>query len=104
MSIAARIRELRKGKSWSLDDLAREAGISKTYLWELEQDHDAAKRPSADVLMRIANALGEPFNDLLGGETMRRMTDVELAALTACVNRETAMTNAEVAQFRLRGA
>lgn len=65
MSLAERIREIRKAKDLSLDDLASKAGISKTYLWELEKDLAGAKRPSADVLLRIASALTATIADLL---------------------------------------
>jgi len=65
MSLAARIRERRQEKGFSLDDLASRAGISKTYLWELEKDATGSKKPSADVLMRIASALTTTIADLL---------------------------------------
>ena len=65
MSLAERIREIRKAKELSLDDLASKAGISKTYLWELEKDLAGEKRPSADVLLRIASALTATIADLL---------------------------------------
>lgn len=69
MSLASRIRKLREDKELTLDDLAAKAKISKTYLWELEQDK--AKKPSADVLMKIATALSTTLADLLSLETVR---------------------------------
>jgi len=65
MASAARIRKLREEKGFSLDDLATMAGISKTYLWELEKDTTGSKKPSADVLMRIAAALSTTIAGLL---------------------------------------
>ena len=47
MSLAEKIRKLREAKELSLDDLADKAGISKTYLWELER--------SASILFTIAD-------------------------------------------------
>jgi transcriptional regulator with XRE-family HTH domain len=49
----------------TLDELAEKARISKTYLWELENDLRGEKRPSADVLLRIATALSTTIADLL---------------------------------------
>lgn len=49
----------------SLDDVAEKAAISKTYLWELERDTAGTKKPSADVLLRIANALSTTLGELL---------------------------------------
>ncbi|QNN21751.1 helix-turn-helix transcriptional regulator [Planctomycetales bacterium ZRK34] len=70
MSLAERIRKLRNDKDLSLDDLADAANISKTYLWELEKDSEGAKKPSADVLMRIAAALSTTLADILALETV----------------------------------
>lgn len=70
MSLAERIRKLRDEKGLSLDELAHEAKISKTYLWELEKDSEGAKKPSADVLMRIATALSTTLADILALDTV----------------------------------
>jgi transcriptional regulator with XRE-family HTH domain len=64
-TLASRLRKLREGKDLSLDDVAGEAKISKTYLWELERDTGGAKKPSADVLLRIAKALSTTLAELL---------------------------------------
>jgi transcriptional regulator with XRE-family HTH domain len=65
MSLAERLRQIREDQKLSLDELATKAGVSKTYLWELEKDLAAAKKPSADVLLRIAGALSVTIADLL---------------------------------------
>lgn len=65
MSLAKRLREAREAAKLSLDELATKAGISKTYLWELEKDQAGEKKPSADILMRIARALSVTIADLL---------------------------------------
>lgn len=71
MSLAERIRKLREDKELSLDELAARAKISKTYLWELERDTDGTKKPSADVLLRIAKGLSTTLADLLSLETVK---------------------------------
>lgn len=65
MSLAERLNKLREEKELSLDVLAERAGVSKTYLWELERDTKGTIKPSADVLLRIANALSTTLADLL---------------------------------------
>jgi transcriptional regulator with XRE-family HTH domain len=70
MSLADRIRKLRENKELSLDELADKAKISKTYLWELERDTAGTKKPSADVLIRVATALSTTLADLLSLETV----------------------------------
>jgi len=71
LSLAQRLRKVRTDSKMSLDDLARRANVSKTYLWELERDESGEKRPSADVLLRIANALSVTIADLLALATVQ---------------------------------
>lgn len=71
MALAKQLRKLRENKGLSLDDVARKANISKTYLWELERDTEKAKKPSADVLMRIAEALSTTLAELLSLPTVQ---------------------------------
>ena len=65
MSLAKRLRTLRESQHLTLDDVATRAKISKTYLWELEKDAAGAKKPSAELLLRIATALSVTIADLL---------------------------------------
>jgi transcriptional regulator with XRE-family HTH domain len=51
-----KIRNLRKGKGYTLDKLAELAESSKSYIWELENKDPP--RPSADKVAKIAIALG----------------------------------------------
>ncbi len=71
MSLAKRIREERERVGYTLDQLAEKSEVSKTYLWELEQDKDGQKKPSADVLLRIAQALSTTIADLLALPSVR---------------------------------
>lgn len=54
--MGTKLRELRKQQKLTLERLADQAGLSKSYLWELE-NRDSAK-PSAEILTAIADALG----------------------------------------------
>jgi transcriptional regulator with XRE-family HTH domain len=51
-----KIRELRKSKGYTLEELAQRADSSKSYIWELENKNPP--RPSADKVAKIAAALG----------------------------------------------
>ncbi len=51
-----KIRELRKKHELTLDKLALKAGLSKSYLWELENRD--SQRPSAEKLSALADVLG----------------------------------------------
>ena len=58
-----RVRAAREKKGMSRAELAELAGISRPYLWQLE---DGRSRPSLDYTMRIARALGVTVAQLIG--------------------------------------
>jgi transcriptional regulator with XRE-family HTH domain len=64
MALADQIRRRRLEQDLSLAELARQAKVSKAYLHQLENSTDG-KRPSADVLYKIAFALGASVGELL---------------------------------------
>ncbi len=53
--LAVKLREQRTAKGLSLEELARRADVSKSYVWELE-NREAAK-PSVEKLEALAKAL-----------------------------------------------
>lgn len=63
MKRGQKIRQLREEKGLSLNGLAEEASVSKAYLSQLE--NDVSKQPSAEILLKIASALGVTIADLL---------------------------------------
>lgn len=54
-SLKDKLRVHRKKLGYSLDDLARLTGSSKSYLWELENRDE--RKPSAEKLTKIAEVL-----------------------------------------------
>ncbi len=65
--LADRIRDLRKKKGYTLDQLAELSKSSKSYIWELENKDPP--RPSGEKLALIAAALDVTPDFLLGVET-----------------------------------
>ena len=55
---------LRQAQALSLDELSRKAGVSKSMLSQIER---AQANPTVAVVWRLANALGVPMAELLGG-------------------------------------
>lgn len=51
------------GVNLTLEELAKRAGLSKSYLWELENRESL--RPSAEKLQAIADALGQDVSFFL---------------------------------------
>jgi len=71
--LGARIKELRKKRGLTLDQLADLAECSKSYIWELE--NKSPPRPSADKLSKIADKLGVTITYLIGEQAEEDATD-----------------------------
>ena len=64
-SIGQRLQYVRANKGLTLDQLAERAGISKSFLWEVEHDNSGI---SGEKLLRVANVLSASLEFLLRGE------------------------------------
>jgi len=64
MAMAERIRDLRKGKGYTLSRLASISGVSQPYLQQIESGQ--RKNPSGVILQKLAAALGTTVADLMG--------------------------------------
>jgi transcriptional regulator with XRE-family HTH domain len=76
--VATNLRERRKSRGLSLDQLSASSGVSRAALSQIET---LKSNPSLSVLWKIAVGLGVPFSELLGeaGPTVNllRRTDVQ---------------------------
>lgn len=54
--LGEKLRTLRKEKALTLDKLAELSGLSKSYIWELENRE--SQRPSAEKLTALGDVLG----------------------------------------------
>jgi transcriptional regulator with XRE-family HTH domain len=61
----ARVRYLREARGWTQERLAQEAGVSKSFISEVEHDR---RNPSAEKLLEIANVLGASLDFIMKGE------------------------------------
>lgn len=64
-TLGRRIAKMRDQRDWTQKRLAEEAEISVTFLSEVENDKRSV---SADVLLRLADALGASLDYLIKGE------------------------------------
>lgn len=60
----ARLRELRQGRNLTLSDLADGAGISLTYLSQIER---GSRNPTVAIVVRLAQALDTTPDQLVTG-------------------------------------
>jgi len=63
--VGQRIHLVRTKKGWTLEQLAGRAGMSKSFLWEVEQGNSDIR---GEKLLRVANELGASLDFLLRGE------------------------------------
>lgn len=61
--VGLRIRHLRNQQGWSLTELATRAGISRSYLHQIEQGDST---PTLDKVQQLATTLGVSASELLG--------------------------------------
>ncbi|WP_315080835.1 helix-turn-helix transcriptional regulator [uncultured Clostridium sp.] len=65
MSIGEKIKELRKLKGLTQEELANKCGLSKNGLWNYENNK---RNPNTEILERIAKVLGVPLYKLIVNE------------------------------------
>jgi transcriptional regulator with XRE-family HTH domain len=62
--LAKRLKDLRKKAGWSQQKLAEKAGLSYNAITKIEQS--AAKRPTIQTMIKIADAFGISLDALVG--------------------------------------
>lgn len=60
----ATVRRIRIAREWTQEDLADAAGLTTTYVGQIERGN---KVPSLTVVLKLARGLGIPPADLLDG-------------------------------------
>ncbi|HXX94982.1 MAG TPA: XRE family transcriptional regulator [Planctomycetota bacterium] len=72
-----RVRELRRKKIWSLDELSKASGVSRSMLSQIERNR---VNPTVAVAQSIAQAFGVPLGSLVDGAAYAPSLDVIRAA------------------------
>ena len=62
--ISKRLKELRKERDWTQQELAQKANLSFNAVTKIEQG--AAKHPTLKTLIKLADAFGIGIDDLVG--------------------------------------
>ena len=65
-NFGARLREARKAKGLTLDQLGAAIGSSKAYVWQLENKEVAS--PTGDLLMKLCSTLDKEPSFFIGSE------------------------------------
>lgn len=68
-----KLRKVRTSRNKTLEELANAIGSSKAYVWQLENKKNA--KPSGELLLKIANCLGESPDFFLDDDANERTED-----------------------------
>lgn len=82
LNIGSKIIELRKAKSWSQEDLAKEIGSSRVMIGKYERNDNA---PSIEVLLKMEKTFDVTVNYIIGKgqlsnydkDVLKRIEDIE---------------------------
>ena len=81
--LGERVRQARRAKGLTLQQLEDASGVSKSYIWRIEKSEEKGEtvRPSGDTLSKFADALEVSVGELTGrevgqssGRSVRRIT------------------------------
>lgn len=100
-TLGDRVRRYREALGYTLTDLARESGVSRSYLYQVESGESS---PTEEKLLALANALGVTANELLG--IVDEHTDVDIPDSLATFARQAKLRPDEVrmlARINYRG-
>ena len=67
-----RLRYVREQRGMTLESLAERAGVSKSFLWEVERDRSGI---SGERLLSVANVLGASLDYILRGQPSPEMDE-----------------------------
>lgn len=67
--ISNRLKELRKKRNWTQQELAQKANLSFNAVTKIEQG--AAKHPTLKTLIKLADAFGVGIDELIGRKSVR---------------------------------
>jgi transcriptional regulator with XRE-family HTH domain len=100
LKIGATIRAAREALEWTQADLARHTGIGPSYFSSVEAG--TIKDPAAGMLYRIALALGETMESLMGVQELRRTTKANVRRRVVAEAQRRSLAEAEERYARAR--
>lgn len=77
------LQKLLKESGMSQTALAKKAGVSKTYIWQLLNED--AKSPGIDIMIKIAAVFGVTVDDIIHNRKGKLIKAVDEEYQTACI-------------------
>jgi transcriptional regulator with XRE-family HTH domain len=82
-TIARRVKALRIERGWSLDQVAKKVGCTKSHVWEIEQGR--SRNPTIALVQGFASAFGVPLSEIIGSDTEKPRVPAHLAEAISAV-------------------
>jgi transcriptional regulator with XRE-family HTH domain len=86
--LSGRVRELRRRRGWTLDELAERSGVSRSMLSQIERGR---ANPTVGIAVRIARGLGAPIADLVESPPSERIEVIRTGDEAAVYRRDDAV-------------
>jgi transcriptional regulator with XRE-family HTH domain len=67
MTFGQRLKALRVGHGWTLEEVHQRSGVTRSYIWSLEHDRS---QPTLHILKQLSDALGVSLLVLIGEESI----------------------------------
>ncbi len=91
-TVGQRLQYLRSERGLTIEKLAEDAGLSKSFLWEVEHDRTGI---SGEKLLSVANVLKASLDYILRGEPLPqnyKSTDIEIPSELSQLSEELGLT------------
>lgn len=76
-TIGPRLKQLRKERGWTLDELAAASGVSRSMLSQIERGQ---ANPTLATVWHLSQALGVELSEFVGTQRVERRSRIELTA------------------------
>lgn len=74
-TIGPRLKQLRKDRGWTLDELAAASGVSRSMLSQIERGQ---ANPTLAIVWHLSQALGVELSEFVGSQRVERRSRIEL--------------------------
>ncbi len=76
-TIGPRLKQLRRDRGWTLDELAAASGVSRSMLSQIER---CQANPTLAIVWHLSQALGVELSEFVGSQRVERRSRIELTA------------------------
>ncbi|MDD2510436.1 MAG: Ig-like domain-containing protein [Syntrophomonas sp.] len=84
MNFGSRLKQLREGRKLSTSKLAKQSGLSQSFIWRIESEE---KQPTLESLKKLSHGLGISLGELLGQDLMSKPQSSKINRITSNIRK-----------------